>query len=109
MVHTSHLVALGTLETHFVVRTRLTSLQTVRLGLGLVDAKYKVGGSIGRHKTHLIAKEFTQREGYDLSDIYSSVTRLITSIRVVFAITLLHNLAIHQINIKIIFLNGELN
>ena len=52
-------------------------------------------------------KGFKQQEGYDFFDTYSPVTR-ITSIRVLLAIAALHNLEIHQMDVKTAFLNGEL-
>ena len=44
----------------------------------------------------------------DYFDTYSPVTR-ITSIRMLVAIATLHNLQIHQMDVKIAFLNGELD
>lgn len=46
-------------------------------------------------------------EGLDYFDTYSSVT-IITSIRVLIAIAALHNLEIHQMDVKTAFLNEEL-
>lgn len=46
-------------------------------------------------------------EGLDYFDTYSSVTR-ITYIRVLIAIAALHNLEIHQMDMKTAFLNEEL-
>ena len=40
---------------------------------------------------------------------YLFTVRRITSIRMLIAIAVLHNLDIHQMNVKIVFLNGELN
>ena len=47
-------------------------------------------------------------KGVDYFDTYSLVTR-ITSIRMLIAIAVLHNLDIHQMDVKTAFLNGELN
>ena len=54
-----------------------------------------------------VIKGFGQKEGIDYFETYSPVTR-ITSIRMMIAITTLWNLEIHQMNVKIAFLNGDL-
>ena len=69
--------------------------------------KMKPNGTVDRYKARLVAKGFKQKEGLDFFDTYSPVTR-ITSIRMLIAIAVLHNLEIHQMDVKIAFLNGEL-
>ena len=46
-------------------------------------------------------------EGYNCFDTYSHVTR-ITSSRVFLAIAVVHNLEIHQMDVKTAFINGDL-
>ncbi|KAI3677608.1 hypothetical protein L6452_36874 [Arctium lappa] len=58
-------------------------------------------------QARLVAKGYRQKEGQDFFDTYSPVTR-ITSIRMLVAITAIHNLKIHQMDVKTAFLNGEL-
>ena len=67
----------------------------------------KPNGTVDRYKARLVAKGFKQKEGLDFFDTYSPVTR-ITSIRVLIVIATLHNLEIHQMDVKTTFLNGEL-
>ena len=55
-----------------------------------------------------LTKGYRQKEGLDYFNTYSPVTR-ITSIRMLIAIAVLHNLDIHQIDVKTAFLNSELN
>ena len=68
----------------------------------------KADGSIDKYKAILVVKGFRQKEGLDYFDTYSPVTR-ITFIRMLIAIVSLYNLEIHQMDVKIAFLNGELN
>jgi hypothetical protein len=70
--------------------------------------KMKADGSIDKYKARLVVKSYKQKECVDYFDTYSSVTR-ITSIRMLIAIAALYNLEIHQMDVKTIFLNGELD
>ncbi|GKB96266.1 F-box domain containing protein [Tanacetum coccineum] len=67
----------------------------------------KADGTINKYKARLVVKEFKQREGLDFFQTYLPVTR-ITSIRMVLAITALRNLEVHQMDIKMTFLNRDL-
>ena len=70
--------------------------------------KMKADESIDKYKTKLVVKGYRQKQGLDYFDTYSPVTR-ITSIRILIAIASLNNLEIHQMDVKITFLDGELN
>ena len=59
------------------------------------------------YKARLVAKGYTQKKDLNYFDTYSPVTR-ITSIRVLIALASIHNLLIHQMDIKTAFLNGDL-
>ena len=67
----------------------------------------KADGVIDRYKARLVVKGYKQREGLDYFDTYSPVTR-ITSIRMLIAITAVYKLEIHQMDVKTVFLNGDL-
>ena len=69
--------------------------------------KLKSDGSIDKYKACLVSKGFKQKKGVDYFDIFSHVTR-ISSIRVLIALTSVHNLVIHHMDVKTAFLNGEL-
>ena len=69
--------------------------------------KLKQDGSIEKYKTHLVAKGFKQRNDVDYFDAFAPVTR-ITSIKVLITLAFIHNLVIHQMDVKTAFLNGFL-
>ena len=62
---------------------------------------------INRFKARLVAKDFKQKADLDFFDIFSPVTR-ITSIRLLIAIAAIFYLKFHQMDVKIAFLNGDL-
>ncbi|BBH06862.1 transposable element gene [Prunus dulcis] len=70
--------------------------------------KLKPDGSIDKYKARLVAKGFTQKKGIDYFDTYSPVSR-ITTIRTLIALASVHNLVIHQMDVKTAFLNGDLD
>ena len=78
------------------------------MGLGWLPGKYNTNGTIQTFKTRLVAKRFTQWQGIDYFDTYAPIGKL-TSIRVLFAIDSIHNLYVHQIDVKTAFLNGDLD
>ena len=68
----------------------------------------KTDGSIEKYKARLVEKGYKQKEGIDYFDTNSPVM-IITSIRMLIAIATLHNLEIHQMDVKTAFLNSDLN
>ena len=70
--------------------------------------KLKVDGSIDKYKVRLVIKGYKQTECLNYFDTYFLVMR-IKSIRMVFTIAALRNLEVHQIDVKTVFLNGELD
>ena len=70
--------------------------------------KYHTDGTIQTFKARLVAKGFRQKEGIDYFDTYAPVART-TSIRILFALASIHNLYVHQMDVKTTFLNGDLN
>ena len=70
--------------------------------------KLKSDGSIDKYKARLVAKGFTQKKGLDYFDTYSPVSS-ITTIRILIALASIHNLVIHQMDVKTTFLNRDLD
>jgi hypothetical protein len=64
-------------------------------------------GNINRFKARLVAKGFTQREGIDYNETFSPVSSK-DSFRIIMALVAHYNLEFHQIDVKTIFLNGDL-
>ena len=70
--------------------------------------KYNTDGSIQTFKARLVVKGFKQKHGIEYFDTYGPFVRL-TSIRALMVIASIHNLYVHQMDIKTTFLNGDLD
>ncbi|GJR06331.1 zinc finger, CCHC-type containing protein [Tanacetum coccineum] len=70
--------------------------------------KLKVDETIVKFKARLVIQGFRQNSGINYFDIYAQVTR-ISTIRLLIAMASIYNLIIHQMDVKIGFLNGELD
>ena len=70
--------------------------------------KRKVDESIDKYKARLVVRGYKKTEGLDYFDTYSPMTRM-NSIRMVFAIAAMRNLEVHQMDVKIAFLNRDLD
>nr|GEW86901.1 zinc finger, CCHC-type [Tanacetum cinerariifolium] len=70
--------------------------------------KMKVDGTFDKFKARLVIQGFRQKEGIDYFDTYAPVAR-ITTIRLLLALAAIHNLVIHQMDVKTTFLNGDLD
>jgi len=72
-----------------------------------IQAKFNIDGSILRYKARLVTKGYAQIQGIDYNKTYASVTKF-TLIQVILSISTSLDLEIHQIDVKIVFLNGDL-
>ena len=70
--------------------------------------KMKVDGTIEKFKARLVIQGFRQKSGIDYFDTYAPVAR-ISTIRLLIALASIHNLIIHQMDVKTAFLNGDLD
>ncbi|GKA59957.1 zinc finger, CCHC-type containing protein [Tanacetum coccineum] len=68
----------------------------------------KVDRTIDKFKARLVIQGFRQKEGIDYFDTYAPVAR-ITTIRLLLALAAIHNLVVHQMDVKTTFLNGDLD
>ncbi|GJR48863.1 zinc finger, CCHC-type containing protein [Tanacetum coccineum] len=68
--------------------------------------KLKVDGTIEKFKARLVIQGFRQKSSIDYFDNYAPVAR-ISTIRLLIAMASIHNLIIHQMYVKIAFLNDE--
>lgn len=65
-------------------------------------------GSIERHKVRLVAREFSQEYGLDYDETFSQVAKF-TTIRVLLALAVSKGQDLWQIDVKKVFLHGELD
>ncbi|GJR72475.1 zinc finger, CCHC-type containing protein [Tanacetum coccineum] len=70
--------------------------------------KMKVDETIDKSKSRLLIQGFRQKEEIDYFDTYAPVA-CITTIRLFLAQAAIHNLMIHQMDVKTAFLNGDLD
>jgi hypothetical protein len=64
-------------------------------------------GNIERFKARLVAKCFTQREGIGYNKMFSPVSCK-DPFRIIMALVAHYDLELHQIDVKMVFLNGDL-
>ena len=67
--------------------------------------KHAADGSIEKYKERFVARGFLQKEGIDYEETFAPVAKY-TSIRIVLALAAVMKWKIHQMDVKIAFLNG---
>ncbi|KAL2232792.1 UNVERIFIED_CONTAM: Retrovirus-related Pol polyprotein from transposon TNT 1-94 [Sesamum indicum] len=61
-----------------------------------------------KYKARLVAKGFTQKEGIDYNEIFSSVVKY-TTVRIILALTAYYDWELKQMDVKTAFLHGDLD
>jgi hypothetical protein len=69
--------------------------------------KYASDGSVKRYKAQLVAKGFSQVEGFDYNETFSPIAKM-NSIRLVLSLAASHKWEVHQMDVKSSFLHGDL-
>ncbi|KAL2237853.1 UNVERIFIED_CONTAM: Retrovirus-related Pol polyprotein from transposon TNT 1-94 [Sesamum indicum] len=64
-------------------------------------------GNIETYKTRLVAKGYTKKDGIDYKETFSLVSKK-DSLRIILALVAHYDLELHQMDVKIAFLNGNL-
>ncbi|RDX65984.1 hypothetical protein CR513_55302, partial [Mucuna pruriens] len=98
-----------------VMKDELKSMQDndvwnlVELREGIFKTKNDSKGNIERYKAHLVAKDFTQKEGINYYKETFSLISVKDSFRAAMALVAHFDLELHQMNAKIAFLNGDID
>ena len=69
--------------------------------------KFNLDGSIARLKAHLVAKDYAQTYGVDYSDTFSLIAKL-KYVRQLISLAASYDWDLHQLDIKNVFLYGDL-
>ena len=72
-----------------------------------IQVKTGADGAVKRHKARLVAQGFSQKFGADYDETFCPVVRL-ESFRTIVALAVQNDLNLHQIDVTMAFLNGEL-
>ena len=73
----------------------------------LYKIKHVVDGSVEKYKARFVARGFTQKEGIEYDETFSTVSRY-TTIRTIISLTVVFIWKLHNIDVKIAFLDGKI-
>jgi len=73
----------------------------------IFKTKLQADGSVECHKAHFVAQGFCQKHGIDFDVTFSPVVRPAT-VRIILTLTVMHNWALRQLDVKNAFLHGFL-
>ena len=74
----------------------------------LYKIKHATGGSIEKYKAIFVARGFTQKEGIDYAENCAPIARY-TTIRTIISLVVVFGWKLHQMDVKIAFLNGKID
>ena len=86
---------------------RLTR-KSVVMSRWLYKINHAADGSIEKYKAISVARGFTQKEGIDYDETFAHVARYIT-IRTIISLAVVFEWKLHQMDVKIAFLNGKID
>ena len=69
--------------------------------------KYTPSGEIEKYKARLVAKRFSQTKGIDYNETFAPVAKF-NSIRTLLALAAHYDLEVHQMDVKLAYLNRDL-
>lgn len=79
------------------------------IGCGWVfKVKHNADGSIERYKARLVAKGYSQRPGFDYTEVFAPTSRP-AALRLVLALSAVEDLELHSVDISSAFLQGDLD
>ena len=81
-------------------------MQNLLVVNGFLRKKYLLNGFIDKYKANLVAKDCTKKQNVDYFDTFSPITR-ISFLWFLNVLASIYNLFIHQIDVKTVFLNGD--
>ena len=73
-----------------------------------MKVKRNADGTLDRFKARLVAQGYSQTHGIDYDEVFSPVAKY-SAIRSLSALANAHNLEVHQMDVKIAFLNGSID
>lgn len=73
----------------------------------VLKTKLKVDETVEHYKAWIVMKDHTQQEGVDFKEIFSPIIWMIT-ICLILVVRVCIDLELHQMNVKIAFINSEL-
>jgi len=69
--------------------------------------KHNANGYVNKYKARLVAKGYAQTYGIDYEETYSPIARM-TTVRVIIATAIAKGWSLHQMDVKNVFLHGDL-
>jgi hypothetical protein len=100
-------------EYDVLIKNRTWKFVDPPLGTKLISCKwvfknkYSSNGSLDKHKARLLEKGFAQKECVDYEEKIP-ITEKWATIRILFSMAAQNRWKIHQMDVKIVFLNGDL-